>query len=705
MSRYNPHHPSSNQVFHAAEFWKNKCLLEDGSAFSTGEIWTYAHTQELVTHFVLQPDEGEGHFLEKLKTQLANSSSGAKRLMAELLWVYCLFPSNFGPEAKRRLVLPVWSWSGATLDPATPLLSDDTLGGLGSGGPGILNHRWREIRFLVNFAARVKQLSPHERTSLLHDPWAFNDFVDSTPDQGRRQLKLILPHLVFPDTFERIATTSAVHAILQRLGNTSRSDINAMDKRAQDEALVRIRERLEADAGESIDFYEGPISVRWNQDGVAAPETNAAPAQVAAGASPPLNQILFGPPGTGKPFRTIDKALAIVDPAFYAENQSDRSLLHEHFIKLVEVGQIALVTFHQSMSYEDFVEGIRASTDKDGQLSYFVEDGVLKRMARPSTSIRVGQTFSREYRVLRSTTEILWLQKPNRASLPLAWDMLHELTEHVRSGTISINDLREGTWFERLEDSRLEKYIVNGYKNVIPEIISFMITAADSNQSAGLKKVLIIDEINRGNISKIFGELITLIEPDKRLGNDEALSVTLPYSKEQFGLPKSLHIIGTMNTADRSLSALDLALRRRFVFEEMEPDPGVLAEIEIEGVNIGQLLTALNARIEVLLDREHRLGHAYFTHLDSSPTLSALAAVFQTRIIPLLQEYFFDDWKRIALVLNDGYKPVENRVLLEKDRNINLLFGTDVEIPDRPSWTVNWDALNRAATYEGMLLP
>src|SRR5690606_25404576 len=108
----------------------------------------------------------------------------------------------------------------------------------------------------------------------------------------------------------------------------------------------------------------------------------------------------------------------------------------------------------------------------------------------------------------------------------------------------------------------------------------------------------------------------------KRLGNDEALSVTLPYSKEQFGLPKSLHIIGTMNAADRSLSALDLALRRRFVFEEMEPDSGVLAEIEIEGVNIGQLLTALNARIEVLLDREHRLGHAYFTHLDSSPTLS-----------------------------------------------------------------------------------
>lgn len=159
------------------------------------------------------------------------------------------------------------------------------------------------------------------------------------------------------------------------------------------------------------------------------------------------------------------------------------------------------------------------------------------------------------------------------------------------------------------------------------------------------------------------GELITLLEPDKRLGARDELIVRLPYSGRHFGVPPNLHLIGTMNTADRSIEALDTALRRRFELRELPPDPGVLSVVLEGPIDVRRILTTMNARIERLRDRDHRIGHAYFMPLADTPTLDELKRIFECKIIPLLQEYFFGDWGKIGLVLgNEFVKKVETEV-------------------------------------------
>lgn len=223
--------------------------------------------------------------------------------------------------------------------------------------------------------------------------------------------------------------------------------------------------------------------------------------------------------------------------------------------------------------------------------------------------------------------------------------------------------------------------------------------------------VFIIDEINRGNISKIFGELITLIEDTKREGMEEAISLKLPYSEEDFSVPSNVYLLGTMNTADRSISLIDTALRRRFSFIEMMPDEEVLmnmgvGNISIDGVtlDIVAMLKTINARIEFLYDREHTIGHAFFMELVNEPTIDKLASIFMKSIIPLLQEYFYEDYQKIQLVLGDNAKNNPDLKFIKDDRiDLKSIFMGNVDdIVDEKEiiYTINKPAFWNVDSYK-----
>ena len=414
----------------------------------------------------------------------------------------------------------------------------------------------------------------------------------------------------------------------------------------------------------------------------------------------PLNQILYGPPGTGKTYNTIAKAIEIIRGKKVGEeeinDEEKRKALKKQFDEYVQRGWIKFVTFHQSYGYEEFVEGIKPVFDEEGQdkgLEYKIENGIFKDICK-NAIFNIGDTIG-GYTISYAGTELIKLKKKNiPGEIPVPIYLIEELVRLLKSGSITIEDIKNKNAAEKNPEI-LEKYIVNGYTNLFTYLVEYYMEKSNRKSE---KRVLIIDEINRGNISKIFGELITLIEPSKRLGADDEIMVELPYSKEKFGVPSNLYIIGTMNTADRSIALMDTALRRRFEFVEMMPEYDTLNKIIIEGINVGKMLKTINERIEYLYDRDHTIGHAYFINVSDIKTL---ANVFKNKILPLLQEYFYDDWEKIRLVLGDNQKDENSQfVKVKKNMVAKELFGSKIDdIDDKILYEINFKAFNDPQSY------
>ncbi|RGF85589.1 AAA family ATPase [Ruminococcus sp. OF03-6AA] len=371
------------------------------------------------------------------------------------------------------------------------------------------------------------------------------------------------------------------------------------------------------------------------------------------------NMILYGPPGTGKTYITATYAVLIC--GWYTLDtlkNMNHSKIMEIYHELEQEGRIGFTTFHQSYGYEDFIEGIRPVLDKEK------------------------------------------------------------------------TDAQNQSEEQKSEKSRNLEYTM--------EAGVFKAFCEKAKEESEKPYVFIIDEINRGNIFRIFGELITLIEESKRKGEADERSVILPYSGLPFSVPSNVYIIGTMNTADRSIALLDTALRRRFSFVEMMPDTEVLKDIKIEVpkmpdavdkkagnastagektgnaagnegkiiIDVQKLLEIINQRIEVLYDREHTIGHAYFCGLKENATLDGLKNIFKKSVLPLLQEYFFDDYEKIAMVLGDNQKRNRNYKFIVEDngKDIHTLFGKELETDmldmlQHKRYMINEKAFDYAESY------
>jgi hypothetical protein len=362
-----------------------------------------------------------------------------------------------------------------------------------------------------------------------------------------------------------------------------------------------------------------------------------------------LNTILYGPPGTGKTYHTVIYAVAIIENRKLAEVEAEEyDEVLTRYNEYKKNGKIAFTTFHQSYGYEEFIEGIKpvVTSEEEGgrsDIQYAVAPGIFKNFCDKAA----------RRRSIRQVADYGLNENPDSFANITA-DDVHKAEEAV---------------------------------------------SADANDNL----VFIIDEINRGNISKIFGELITLIEPSKRAGAAEETTAILPYSAKPFGVPDNVYIIGTMNTADRSIATIDTALRRRFHFKEMLPDPGVLESIYVEDISISEMLALINKRISVLYDREHTIGHAYFMALRANQTIDTLAEIFEHNIIPLLQEYFYEDYEKIRLVLGDNHKNESAQFVIAKSNDYVSLFGNvDVGLDDGFSYEISKTAFNNIEAYRSI---
>lgn len=570
MARYSKH--DTSKIYEVADAFRSKCLLSDGSLIFDGvNLWRHDLLESIYKAFVATPDESDRSFIDKFKDQIQHEGVEVIRLAAELLTVYFLFPSNVGGFRKRQVVNQVLGWASDNL-PETHLVSQAFEHGIGSGGQGYNTRRPSEFAFLIEFTKMWKTLPNEKQKEVANDPWKFQELIDSNENAESKQLRHMLLHLLFPDSFERIASGNHKRRVIKAFAGLVQDGLEDEDRQ-----LLAIRQQLEAFINEkNLDFYWPPLDAAWYDSSVGA---------LADGASLEIIKhkkqvVLYGPPGTGKTYsakrlaeRIIrSSALENMGPAKYFQSHAD--------IDAKIKTNIHRLQLHPAYSYEDFIRGLHIS--ENGATEY-----------RPGSLLRLIETINKE---------------PQETRLP---------------------------------------------------------------------HVLILDEMNRTDLSRMLGECFSLLE-------DRNQPIELPANNRDgktftLQIPNDLFVIGTMNLIDQSVEQIDFALRRRFLWVLCPFDAEALmcaaesnwnelkcdlewVRVEADFRKLADAAVTLNSEIHdsPLLGAQYEIGHTYLldvvvflqNFLGSKPTrkhnylwnrsgdaLEPVIQVWSLSIRPLLEQY------------------------------------------------------------------
>lgn len=757
-----PNDPQTDEppILDAIQHWKRRCFLSDGSVFSNSSLWSIPNLTTLAEHFSQNPILGDETFLRKFRRQLESTSGPIKQLSAELLWLLLLFPSNITGTRKRQNVMEVWSWSGEILNGSHPLLMllDH---GIGGAGQAFNQRRDLELTFAIRVIKSWKESQNELGPSLLEDPWAFGTWLDGIPDAPNRGLRHMILFLLFPDSYERIATAGHKNTIVSTLNNLAdESMVPDGDSPGVviDRKLLSIRNALEQKyPSQELDFYRPPIREMWQKPdnrtdsntGSDTGDSEKPRAESDVGLRIWIEKTIVkgrndreqGEHRLGAALWSPQKAKngADIYKDMRAVREGDVVL---HLIDNKQFSGISIAdgpvdstfqglpnTAWQGPAYrvplrdylpldpplerEDFLESpigaaeLRKVREQHRRGLFYTSDLDLnqgKYLTR--APIELVEALSRIY------SKLYGKPLPHLGNLPPTSNALMPLDTYSADDAMSGIFLDRGYFEEMLllldtkknlilqgppgvgktfiarrlayallkaEDRTRVKFVqfhqsysyedfIEGYRPT--EAGGFALRKGlfrdfckDALNDSTRDYVLVIDEINRGNLSKIFGELLMLIEPDKR---SPAWNVQLAYSGDDFHVPANLHLIGLMNTADRSLAMVDYALRRRFAFFMLDPQfksASFSAYLEELGAS-NALVSAIVTRFEALnkaiaedttnLGRGFCVGHSFFCSAGPQITLDEAwyQRVVNTEVAPLLHEYWFDRPRRAQDAIN-----------------------------------------------------
>ena len=706
----------ATKLLAAAESWKERCLLGGGSLFTEEVLWTQKGLEDLQRCLGEGSDASDGSFLDRLEEQLQDAQPRSRQLCAEILWVYYLLISTVKEDTKRDRIRTVWEWSGMRL-PENHWTLGNVLGkGLIDPGPGYRFHKHREVNYLVDLMLVWFAEVPEDRTELIGEAWSFAQWVDKHPKSSRRQLRHALLFMLYPDDFEPIMSSKHKRKYVKDywIHSGSRTILDQWSQIRIDKELLAIRNELEAQYGGEFQYYQiektlfkswlkgrfGDVNVwaistgskarfwdEFREAGVAAMQEPSVgdlngfessdaikQALVEQGAgSNPVNHALAGwefqsemnagdilVAVYGRPTRILGWGEATGE-YFYDDSHAD--LRHRRTvewypcdspIRLTKERQITTKTLTRATDWYSWVPHVFSKMDE--------REMVVQEKPWVETMEDLFLPKEQFERIIGSLTlrKNLMLQGPPGVGKTfIAKRIAWHLAGRKDLGIVGMVQFHQSYAYEDFVQG-WRPTEEGGFTLRDGVFLQFCNKAA---KRPYIPHTFIIDEINRGNLSRIFGELLMLIEADKR-GADNAIALTYGAAGERFSVPPNVHILGLMNTADRSLAIVDYALRRRFAFETLKPEYAsnnfkrFLKDRGVSGDLLGKIVRNLQAINKLIaedndLGSGFEIGHSYFvpeqsTGLNESWYLN----IVETQIAPLLREYWFDRANRATEAIN-----------------------------------------------------